>query len=109
PGRTGGRWGAGLAGALGVGLGGTNVYHGRPERRGPLGEGPVPGPADLDRAIRLSRLVAFAATVLCSAAAYLLGGRDRARGTRDPGPTRAAPMPGRAGGAGRKAGLAVAG
>jgi len=68
----------------------------------------VPGPADLDRAIRLSRLVAFAATVLCSAAAYLLGGRGRARGTRDPGPTRPAPMAGRAGMAGRKTGLAVA-
>jgi len=124
-----GRCEAAFAGALGVSLGGTNVYHGRPERRGTLGEGPVPGPADLDRAIRLSRLVAFAATVLCSAAAYLLGVRGRARGTRDPGPTRPAPMADfcgrcdsahtllwslwqrpqtRAGRAGRKTGLAVA-
>jgi adenosylcobinamide-phosphate synthase len=79
-----GRCEAAFAGALGVSLGGTNVYQGRAERRGTLGDGPPPGPADLDRAIRLSRLVAAAATVLCAAAAYLLSGQGRERGTRDP-------------------------
>src|SRR5262249_35020921 len=61
PSRTGGRWGAACAGALGVSRGGPTVYQGGPEPRGPLGGGRVPGPAALDRAIRLSRLVAFAA------------------------------------------------
>ena len=70
---------AAFAGALGVSLGGTNVYEGVAERRGTLGDGPPPGPADLDRAIRLSRLVTVAATVLCAAAAYLLSGRGLAR------------------------------
>ena len=34
----------------------------------------VKAPADLDRAIRLSRLITAAATALCALAAYLLGG-----------------------------------
>jgi adenosylcobinamide-phosphate synthase len=67
-----GRCEAAFAGALGVSLGGTNVYQGRAERRGTLGDGPSPRPADLDRAVRLSRLVTFAATVLCALAAYLV-------------------------------------
>jgi adenosylcobinamide-phosphate synthase len=70
-----GRCEAAFAGALGVSLGGTNVYQGRAERRGTLGDGPPPGPADLDRAIRLSRLITAAATVLAAAAAYLLSAR----------------------------------
>jgi adenosylcobinamide-phosphate synthase len=70
-----GRCEAAFAGALGVSLGGTNVYQGVAERRGALGDGPPPGPGDLDRAIRLSRLVTAAATVLCAAAAYLLSAR----------------------------------
>jgi len=87
-----GRCEAAFAGALGVSLGGTNVYQGRAERRGTLGDGPPPGPADLDRAIRLSRLVTAGATVLCAAAAYLLSGRGSARGTRPPAPARGAPL-----------------
>src|SRR5262252_4170631 len=105
-----GRCEAAFAGALGVSLGGTNVYRGRAERRGTLGDGPPPGPADLDRAIRLSRLIALAATILCSAGAYLLGGRGRARGTRSPGPARPAPLPrarNASARAGRKTGSAV--
>jgi adenosylcobinamide-phosphate synthase len=89
-----GRCEAAFAGALGVSLGGTNVYQGRAERRGTLGDGPPPGPADLDRAIRLSRLITAAATVLCAAAACLLSGRGRARGTRPPGSARPAPIAG---------------
>jgi hypothetical protein len=72
-----GRCEAAFAGALGVSLGGTNVYQGRAERRGTLGDGPPPGPADLDRAIRLSRLITAVATVLAAATAYLLGARRR--------------------------------
>jgi adenosylcobinamide-phosphate synthase len=87
-----GRCEAAFAGALGVSLGGTNVYQGRAERRGALGDGPPPGPADLDRAIRLSRLITTAATVLCAAAAYLLSGRGGARGTQSPEPARGAPL-----------------
>ena len=77
-----GRCEAAFAGALGVSLGGTNVYQGVAERRGTLGGGPPPGPADLDRAIRLSRLVTVAATVLCAAAAYLLSHSTRFLGRR---------------------------
>src|SRR5262249_50763256 len=87
-----GRCEAAFAGALGVSLGGTNVYQGRAERRGTLGDGPPPGPADLDRAIRLSRGITAAATALCAAAAYLLRARGSARGTRPPGPARGAPV-----------------
>jgi adenosylcobinamide-phosphate synthase len=87
-----GRCEAAFAGALGVSLGGTNVYQGRPERRGTLGDGPPPGPADLDRAIRLSRLIAFAATILCAAAAHLLSRPGRARGTQPPKPARPTPI-----------------
>ena len=52
-----GRCEAAFAGALGVSLGGTNVYQGRPERRGTLGDGPPPTARDLARAVWLSRLV----------------------------------------------------
>ena len=64
-----GRCEAAFAGALGISLGGTNVYQGRAERRGTLGDGPPPGPADLDRAIRLSRLITVAAAVLAAVVA----------------------------------------
>ncbi|WP_158886975.1 cobalamin biosynthesis protein [Amycolatopsis anabasis] len=50
-----------FAGALGVRLGGTNHYQGRIEDRGTLGDGPGPGPADLRRAVKLSRAVGLAA------------------------------------------------
>nr|ASV47052.1 cobalamin biosynthesis protein [uncultured bacterium] len=59
---------AAAAGALGVTLGGRTVYAHRVEERPRLGTGPAPGPADLRRAVRLSRLVA-AASVLTAAAA----------------------------------------
>jgi adenosylcobinamide-phosphate synthase len=77
-----GRCEAAFAGALGVSLGGTNVYQGRAERRGTLGDGPPPGPADLDRAIRLSRVITAVATALCALTACLLSGRGSARGPR---------------------------
>ena len=84
-----GRCEAAFAGALGVRLGGTNVYHGQAEERGTLGDGPPPAPADIDRAIRLSRLVIIAATALAALIAHLVHDpegfsvtmRDRASGS----------------------------
>jgi adenosylcobinamide-phosphate synthase len=55
---------AAFAGALGLRLGGTNVYGGVAEARPELGEGRAPEPADIRRAIRLSRAVTAAATGL---------------------------------------------
>ena len=55
---------AAFAGALGISLGGTNVYRGITEIRPRLGEGRAPEPDDIRRAIRLSRAVTVAATGL---------------------------------------------
>jgi len=46
-----------MAGALGVRLGGRNVYRGRVEVRPTLGRGPLPGPMEIRRAARISRTV----------------------------------------------------
>jgi adenosylcobinamide-phosphate synthase len=78
PSPNGGRCEAAFAGALNVRLGGINTYQGRAEQRGTLGDGASPGAADIDRAIRLSRLVSVAAVVLAAAMAYT-------RRTRRPG------------------------
>ena len=59
-----GRCEAAFAGALGIRLGGTNVYGGVAEVRPGLGEGGAPEPDDIRRAIRLSRAVTGAATGL---------------------------------------------
>lgn len=48
---------ASFAGALGVRLGGPTQYRYQLEIRPTLGDGAVPGPADLRRAVRLSRMV----------------------------------------------------
>jgi adenosylcobinamide-phosphate synthase len=93
-----GRCEAAFAGALGVRLGGTNVYHGQAERRGTLGDGPPPAPADIDRAIRLSRAVIIAATALAASIAHLVHDpegfsvtmRDKASGSWKRRPGRAA-------------------
>jgi len=63
-----------MAGALGVRLGGRNVYFGRTESRPFLGDGPRPAPADLRRAARLSGVVGLAAVAL---AVGLAAGRSR--------------------------------
>lgn len=64
---------AAFAAALGVTLGGTNTYDGRIEQRPPLGYGPPPQPADIRRAVRLSRDVsnALAAVLVLPAPARL--------------------------------------
>ena len=59
-----GRCEAAFAGALGLRLGGTNVYGGVAEVRPGLGEGSAPEPDDIRRAVRLSRAVTAAATGL---------------------------------------------
>jgi adenosylcobinamide-phosphate synthase len=61
---------AAMAGALGVRLGGRNVYAGRVEERPCLGDGPRPVAADIRRTARLSGAVGAAATAL--AAGYVL-------------------------------------
>ncbi|WP_233491100.1 cobalamin biosynthesis protein [Blastococcus sp. TBT05-19] len=63
-----GRCEAALAGALGIRLGGRNVYGGRVEDRPPLGDGPAPARADVVRAVRLSRWVWVLAGALAVAA-----------------------------------------
>jgi adenosylcobinamide-phosphate synthase len=55
---------AAAAGALGVRLGGRNVYAGRVDDRPHLGDGPLPGAGDIRRAVRLSAAVTTAASAL---------------------------------------------
>ena len=65
-----GRCEAAFAGALGLRLGGTNVYGGVAEVRPELGEGRAPEPDDIRRAVRLSRAVTAAATGLAAASLW---------------------------------------
>lgn len=62
---------AAFAGALGVRLGGRNVYDGVEEDRGVLGYGQPPVPADLARANRLALGVSAGAAALLAALAWL--------------------------------------
>jgi adenosylcobinamide-phosphate synthase len=70
-----GRCEAAFAGALGIRLGGTSAYGGTSEHRPVLGDGRAPGPADIGRAIRLSRAVTIAATGIAALAAAVLAGQ----------------------------------
>lgn len=70
-----------MAGALGVRLGGRNVYDGMPEDRPTLGNGPAPAVADIGRAVKLSQAVGAGAVLMAGAAAVAIGRRSRA-GTR---------------------------
>jgi adenosylcobinamide-phosphate synthase len=67
PSPNGGRAEAAFAGALGLRLGGCNVYASRVEERPGLGDGRAPTPADVERAARLS--LAVGATAALAAAA----------------------------------------
>ncbi len=60
-----------MAGALGVRLGGRNVYFGRAEVRPFLGDGPRPVAAHIRRAARLSGAVGLLAVALAAGAALL--------------------------------------
>ncbi|GAA0372435.1 cobalamin biosynthesis protein [Actinoallomurus spadix] len=59
-----GRCEAAFAGALGVRLGGVNVYGNRVEDRPELGDGRAAEPGDIRRAVRLSRAVTVAAAAV---------------------------------------------
>ena len=59
-----GRCEASMAGALGVRLGGRNVYGTRVEERPELGDGPRPTTTDIARAVQLSRAVWLSAAAL---------------------------------------------
>jgi adenosylcobinamide-phosphate synthase len=68
-----GRCEAALAGALGLRLGGRNIYGSRVEDRPALGDGRAPVAADIPRAVALSRAVWITAAVVA-----VIGARDRA-------------------------------
>ncbi|AEV82189.1 cobalamin biosynthesis protein [Actinoplanes sp. SE50] len=63
-----------MAGALGVRLGGRNVYFGRSETRPFLGDGPRPSAVHLRRAARVSAAVGAAAMLLAAGGALVRGG-----------------------------------
>jgi adenosylcobinamide-phosphate synthase len=63
-----GRAEAAFAGALGLRLGGRNVYRDRVEHRPHLGDGRAPTPADVERAARVSVRVGVAAALLAALA-----------------------------------------
>jgi adenosylcobinamide-phosphate synthase len=63
-----------MAGALGVRLGGQNVYFGRSEVRPFLGDGPRPSAGHLRRAARISGLVGAAAALAGAGLALARGG-----------------------------------
>jgi adenosylcobinamide-phosphate synthase len=67
-----GRCEAAFAGALGVRLGGRNVYGDRTEDRPPLGDGRKVQTADVRRAVQLSTAVSLAATAGACCAAVVL-------------------------------------
>ncbi|AGZ39746.1 cobalamin biosynthesis protein CobD [Actinoplanes friuliensis DSM 7358] len=66
-----------MAGALGVRLGGRNVYFGRTETRPFLGDGPRPAAGDLRRAARISGAVGAGAAVLAAGVALVRSGLVR--------------------------------
>ncbi|MYY08511.1 cobalamin biosynthesis protein [Streptomyces sp. SID4919] len=71
---------AAFAGALGVRLGGTLSYGGRVEHRPELnGGGRAVTVADIDRAVRLSRRVAWLTLGVCAAGRLALGARNTTR------------------------------
>jgi adenosylcobinamide-phosphate synthase len=74
-----GRLEAAFAGALGVALGGVNVYDGRIEARPRMGAdgGGEPGPGELRRAVCLSRATGWASTAVCAALAFVVAGQTQ--------------------------------
>jgi adenosylcobinamide-phosphate synthase len=72
-----------MAGALGVRLGGRNVYFGRSETRPFLGDGPRPSAGHVRRASRLSGRVGLLALGLAAAVAVGRGARHRERPVPD--------------------------
>jgi adenosylcobinamide-phosphate synthase len=68
---------AAFAGALGVQLGGTNVYNGDTEDRGTLGDGRAVQVQDLPRAVRLSAVVGLVAAAAGACLAQAVAGNRR--------------------------------
>ncbi|UQU63648.1 cobalamin biosynthesis protein [Couchioplanes caeruleus] len=66
---------AAMAGALGVRLGGRNVYFGRTETRPFLGDGPRPSATHVRKAARVSGAVGLAAAVIGAGIALARAGR----------------------------------
>ncbi|HEY2044339.1 MAG TPA: cobalamin biosynthesis protein [Jatrophihabitans sp.] len=85
-----GRCEAAMAGVLGVQLGGRVRYRSRVEDRPLLGDGAVPGPADLLRSVRLARLVQLGALGVLSGA-VAVGAAARALRRDDCGRPRSQP------------------
>jgi adenosylcobinamide-phosphate synthase len=73
-----GRMEAAFAGALGLQLGGPLTYEGRHEDRPRMGDGRPAEPRDIRRAVRLARMVAALAALMC-AGARAARGRAAAR------------------------------
>lgn len=71
-----------MAGALGVRLGGRNIYFGRSETRPLLGDGPRPSAGHLPRAARLSGAAGLGAAVLAAGVALARSGLRRRAGER---------------------------
>jgi adenosylcobinamide-phosphate synthase len=67
-----GRCEAAFAGALGVRLGGVNVYGGHTEARPELGDGRLPEVPDLRRAVRLSRAATLTAALTSATATVIM-------------------------------------
>ena len=66
---------AAFAAALGLRLGGTNIYDGRLDHRPELGAGPPATPAEIGRAVRLSRDVTAALAALHCAPVVLVSAK----------------------------------
>jgi adenosylcobinamide-phosphate synthase len=88
-----GRCEAAFAGALGIRLGGVNVYGTRVEHRPELGDGRAPEIPDIRRAVRLSRAVTITSALL-TAGTRLAVTRTASRLIRDPA-SRVTSRPGR--------------
>lgn len=61
-----------FAGALGVQLGGLNRYGDRTENRPYLGDGPLPSPTDVNRAVLLSNVISVAGVGVAMALAWVV-------------------------------------
>jgi adenosylcobinamide-phosphate synthase len=72
-----GRCEAAAAGALGVRLGGRNVYGGRVEERPALGDGRAPEVRDIGRVVGLSAAIETAAVVVAAGVALAVGAAGR--------------------------------
>jgi len=71
---------AASAGALGITIGGSNIYDGASEDRGTLGDGRAVVVADLPRSVRLSQVVGFGALLVAAGVTVGTAAVRRGRG-----------------------------